>query len=223
MSNLKSSPAFPQLPSQKMGARRLITERIRSDQKPNLPDPFMKTIGAVDGAPIPQLKFSVVVGSSQHVPQIGSVSARLAEKDTEKLQEAPIALTARPPAQPRAPPNQEGGESTGSRTAKQRSAIKDSMSPADALKKWEANLTPYEQAEILDYPNIYFVGSSSKKIRYSVALDSVGVILHFILYWLYNVVFYYIIFYYIMLYYIILYYIILYYIILYYIILYYII
>jgi dual specificity tyrosine-phosphorylation-regulated kinase 2/3/4 len=39
------------------------------------------------------------------------------------------------------------------------------MSPAQALRQHFGILTEYEQAEILDYPEIYFVGPSCKKFR----------------------------------------------------------
>lgn len=42
--------------------------------------------------------------------------------------------------------------------------IKPSMTPAEALRKYSEKLTAFEQSEILEFPNIWFVGPGSAKI-----------------------------------------------------------
>jgi dual specificity tyrosine-phosphorylation-regulated kinase 2/3/4 len=39
------------------------------------------------------------------------------------------------------------------------------MTPAKALKCYSKSLTQYEQSEILDYPQIYYLGIGASKVK----------------------------------------------------------
>ena len=175
MALLKPTAAFPQLQSQKTGTRVDTKQPLEqtSFKKPNqnvLPSTFTKSIEGGISSAVPPIKFSTAVGSSSYIPQIGSgaQSARPADTEKQSPYEAPVSLTARPPNEPRPPAGNKDDvsvESARARTARQRAFVKEATPPAEALKKWVDKLTPYEQLEILEYPNIYFTGPAAKKIK----------------------------------------------------------
>ncbi|KAL0486666.1 dual specificity tyrosine-phosphorylation-regulated kinase [Acrasis kona] len=97
------------------------------------------------------------------------LSARPNYKESEPIvQQHPLTAREKQPT-----PHQNNRSSSSSRKeevgGENNFRFPNSITPANALKLYDSNLSDFEQSEIFDYPKIYFIGNTNKKIKGTVS------------------------------------------------------